>query len=155
MQFSIRKINISNLFKLKRYLGLQTKSVLDSAPISLYETKTRSTPNTENLYEINKIKSDSLERLIVLRKYCRNLNVLTSPVQRKLCQKNVKIVDIFAKAAKLAIDECQHQFQYKRWNCSVYNNTDVFGKLLETSMSENNIALKYQNFRNLRKFVVF
>lgn len=108
--------------------------MLNSSLFNLYETKTNPILNTENLYEINKIKSDSLERLIVLRKYCRNLNVLTSPVQRKLCQKNVKIVDIFARAAKLAIDECQHQFKYNRWNCSVYNNTDVFGKLLETSM---------------------
>ncbi len=109
--------------------------MLDSAPISVKNQLFRAKifQNTDQLYELNKRESASYDRLIGLRKYCRNINVLTSPTQRKLCQKNVKLVDIFARAAKLAINECQHQFQYKRWNCTVFNDTEVFGKLLQTS----------------------
>lgn len=68
-----------------------------------------------------------------LRRYCKSYQVLNSPVQRQLCLKNDKIVDIFARGAKLAIDECQHQFKFKRWNCSIFNRYNVFGRLVLTS----------------------
>lgn len=98
-----------------------------------YDETKANLAKSNNLYELNRLKSETFDRISGLRKYCRNINVLTSPVQRKLCQRNVKIVEIVARAAKLAIDECQHQFKYKRWNCSIFNDTNVFGKLMQTS----------------------
>jgi hypothetical protein len=72
--------------------------------------------------------------VIGLRKYCRDARILTSEVQRKLCHRNVKLVSIMSRAAALAIDQCQRQFRFKRWNCTVYNKTNVFGGLVRTSI---------------------
>jgi hypothetical protein len=68
-----------------------------------------------------------------MRKPCQNVKVLSTPVQRNLCRRNVKLVEIMARAARQAIDECQHQFKYDRWNCSTYNHSDVFGRIVNTS----------------------
>lgn len=84
--------------------------------------------NTDNLFNLNNIQSDN-----GIRRYCQSYRVLNSPVQRQLCLKNEKIVGIFARGAKLAIEECQHQFRFKRWNCSIFNRYNVFGRLALTS----------------------
>jgi hypothetical protein len=87
---------------------------------------------SENLLDFNKEKSKNQFKL---RKYCHNLKreILTSNVQYKYCLKNVKLIEIASKGAKLAIDECQYQFKYKRWNCTVYNEPSVFGQLSQIS----------------------
>ena len=33
----------------------------------------------------------------------------------------------------MGIEECQYQFSDRRWNCTTFNNTSVFGKVLEKS----------------------
>ena len=78
--------------------------------------------------------ANSATYVIELRKYCRDARILTSDVQRKLCHRNVKLVNIMSRAAALAIDQCQHQFRFKRWNCTVFNKTNVFGSLIRTSI---------------------
>ncbi len=83
---------------------------------------------SENIFDISREKS---KRELRLRRYCHNLKpILSSPVQQNFCYRNVKLMEIVSKGASLAIDECQHQFKYKRWNCTVYDSkTSVFGQL--------------------------
>lgn len=68
-------------------------------------------------------------------KYCSDLRrtIFISPMQQKFCLKSTKLMDIASKGAKVAIDECQHQFKYKRWNCTIYNRPHVFGHIVRTS----------------------
>ncbi|KXJ12198.1 protein Wnt-5b isoform X2 [Exaiptasia diaphana] len=42
-----------------------------------------------------------------------------SPSQRKICEDHEDQVTSVGEGVKMAIAECQHQFQYRRWNCSV------------------------------------
>ena len=44
-----------------------------------------------------------------------------------------KLLDVISRGASMGIEECQFQFQNRRWNCSTFNNTDVFGNLVKTS----------------------
>jgi hypothetical protein len=57
-------------------------------------------------------------------------------MQRKLCKKNAKLIDIMSRAAKLAIEECQYQFKFKRWNCTIFNRTNIYGGLTQTRSKE-------------------
>jgi hypothetical protein len=48
----------------------------------------------------------------------------------------LKLIGLFARAAKLAIDECQYQFRSKRWNCTVFDRPNVFGRLATVKSRE-------------------
>lgn len=84
----------------------------------------------------NRPKTDYQSELNRLRTYCYNITILSSPLQRKLCKQNIKIIKIAAKAASLAIAECQHQFKFKRWNCTTFNRTNVYGNIIHSSKKE-------------------
>ncbi len=66
------------------------------------------------------------------RSKCYTLDVL-APKQRELCGKSKNVLDIISTGASLGIEECQIQFSDRRWNCTTFNNTSVFGKVLERS----------------------
>ena len=55
--------------------------------------------------------------------------------QRKLVRENRGVLNAVAKAAKLAIAECQYQFRNTRWNCSTKNGSNkgknIFGKIVD------------------------
>jgi hypothetical protein len=44
---------------------------------------------------------------------------------------------IISRSLRQAIEECQYQFRNQRWNCSVFNQSDVFGKLVLRSKFRN------------------
>ncbi|KAK3724946.1 hypothetical protein QZH41_017158 [Actinostola sp. cb2023] len=49
---------------------------------------------------------------------CSNLDGLTK-AQILICQENAEQMTSVGLGAKVAIAECQFQFQYRRWNCSI------------------------------------
>jgi wnt family len=61
--------------------------------------------------------------------------------QLKLVTKNPGTPIAVARAARMAVEECQHQFRSRRWNCPVSESNhggSIFGKILkkgENSMS--------------------
>lgn len=63
---------------------------------------------------------------------CANMNFLSED-QRKLCGKERRLPKVISDGASLGIQECKHQFANRRWNCSTYNSTDVFGGILKKS----------------------
>ena len=63
---------------------------------------------------------------------CSQVDVL-APHQQELCAKSKHILDVVADGAAMGIDMCQIQFRDRRWNCTTFNSTDVFGKVLQLS----------------------
>lgn len=63
---------------------------------------------------------------------CSKLQFL-QPHQREICSHDFRLLDVISKGASMGIEECQFQFQDRRWNCTTYNNTSVFGPLLQIS----------------------
>ncbi|XP_064298526.1 protein Wnt-4-like [Phalacrocorax carbo] len=49
--------------------------------------------------------------------------------QVQVCQRQVEAMDAVKRGAELAVEECQHQFHSRRWNCSTLQGLQVFGKV--------------------------
>ncbi|XP_037034508.1 protein Wnt-5 isoform X2 [Bradysia coprophila] len=49
--------------------------------------------------------------------------------QQKLCVAHTNIMPAISRGARSAIQECQHQFKSRRWNCSTVENDSVFGPI--------------------------
>ncbi|XP_013420028.1 protein Wnt-1 [Lingula anatina] len=74
--------------------------------------------------------------------------------QRKLVAENQGTIIAIAKGARLAVDECQHQFKNRKWNCPTSDDShggNIFGKIMlkgcrETSFiySITSAAVTYQ-----------
>lgn len=52
--------------------------------------------------------------------------------QRRVCRRDIDNIRAVRQGALLAIDECQYQFRHRRWNCSVVDSVNVFGKVVAT-----------------------
>lgn len=50
-----------------------------------------------------------------------------SPGQGRICQLYTDHMGAVAMGAQQALLECRHQFQNRRWNCSVLDEVNVFG----------------------------
>ncbi|XP_067665538.1 protein Wnt-4-like [Haliotis asinina] len=72
---------------------------------------------------------------VPVRKRCANLQFL-APKQQKLCDQEEKLIDVIHEGANVGIEECQFQFKDRRWNCSTFNTTNVFGQVLSTKSRE-------------------
>ncbi|CAI9734094.1 putative Wnt family member 4 [Octopus vulgaris] len=66
---------------------------------------------------------------------CSSLSFLL-PRQRDLCNTEDKLLEVITKGAAIGISECQHQFRSRRWNCTTFNTTNVFGEVLNIKSRE-------------------
>lgn len=54
------------------------------------------------------------------------------PKQLRFCRNYVEIMPSVAEGVKIGIQECQHQFRGRRWNCTtVSDNLAIFGPVLD------------------------
>lgn len=54
------------------------------------------------------------------------------PKQLRFCRNYVEIMPSVAEGVKIGIQECQHQFRGRRWNCTTVNdNLAIFGPVLD------------------------
>lgn len=54
--------------------------------------------------------------------------------QKRLIRENPGVFMAISKGANMAIQECQHQFKNRRWNCSTRNflrGKNLFGKIVD------------------------
>ncbi|KAL5282446.1 WNT1 family protein [Megaselia abdita] len=59
--------------------------------------------------------------------------------QRRLVRDNPGVLPAIVKGTNLAINECQHQFRNRRWNCSTRNflkGKNLFGKIVDRGCRE-------------------
>ena len=66
------------------------------------------------------------------RSKCTKIAVFEAQ-QRHLCLRSKNVLDIVSQGAAMGIEECKHQFYDRRWNCTTFNNTSVFGNVLNIS----------------------
>lgn len=59
---------------------------------------------------------------------CRKARRLAGK-QAELCQTEPEIVQEAARGARLGVRECQHQFRFRRWNCT--SHSKYFGRILQ------------------------
>lgn len=91
---------------------------------------------------INQFSSFSNPELFILgsQPLCTELRGL-SLSQQKLCQLYQDHMGPIGEGAKLAIDECRHQFSDRRWNCSGLEGQGVFGRA--TTVASRETAFTY------------
>ncbi|KAG8138673.1 hypothetical protein E2320_001479 [Naja naja] len=54
------------------------------------------------------------------------------PKQLRFCRNYVQIMPSVAEGVKIGIQECQHQFRGRRWNCTTVNDSlAIFGPVLD------------------------
>ncbi|XP_042237837.1 protein Wnt-5b-like [Homarus americanus] len=70
------------------------------------------------------------------REECNNLTYLVAK-QKQLCRLSQNVLKTVSQGARMGINECQHQFNMHRWNCSTFTNSPhVFGYLLRIKSRE-------------------
>uniref|UniRef100_A0A7E4UQR4 Protein Wnt n=1 Tax=Panagrellus redivivus TaxID=6233 RepID=A0A7E4UQR4_PANRE len=67
--------------------------------------------------------------------FCNNLQGL-SPGQAKICELFIDHMPAVGQGAKQAIEECEHQFKDKRWNCSTPPEAGVIGPIHKLGTKE-------------------
>ncbi|RXN14265.1 Wnt-3a [Labeo rohita] len=59
------------------------------------------------------------------------------PKQLRFCRNYLEIMPSVAEGVKIGIQECQHQFRGRRWNCTTINdNLAIFGPVLDKATRE-------------------
>jgi len=70
---------------------------------------------------------------------CQHISGLSSG-QRKLCILYTDHMMHVGRGAQRGITECQHQFRFRRWNCSTVDKSTVFGPILDFSEFKKNYS---------------
>uniref|UniRef100_A0A8C0BNS8 Protein Wnt n=1 Tax=Buteo japonicus TaxID=224669 RepID=A0A8C0BNS8_9AVES len=73
-------------------------------------------------------KQPSLRAVLQDPSACEGLPGLLEE-QVRVCRRRVGAMEAVKRGAELAVEECQHQFQSRRWNCSMLQGLQVFGKV--------------------------
>ncbi|XP_009988709.1 PREDICTED: protein Wnt-4a-like, partial [Tauraco erythrolophus] len=73
-------------------------------------------------------KQPSLRAVLQDPSGCKGLTGLVEE-QVRVCRRQVEAMDAVKRGAELAVEECQHQFHSRRWNCSTLQGLQVFGKV--------------------------
>ena len=105
---------------LYRCRSLATLSTSDQQPMSARGVRHLSS---------NAISPSQVGVSVLTDAECRRLAGLTRR-QRRVCRRNAENMGGVRHGAQMAIDECQHQFRHRRWNCSVIDRVNVFGKVV-------------------------
>ncbi|CAF0776669.1 unnamed protein product [Didymodactylos carnosus] len=63
------------------------------------------------------------------QQFCYSLTFLSNE-QKHYCHTNPKMMRVISRGVAMAIDECQYQFRNQRWNCTIFNSSEVFGKIV-------------------------
>ncbi|XP_063281659.1 proto-oncogene Wnt-3 [Pelobates fuscus] len=59
------------------------------------------------------------------------------PKQMRFCRNYIEIMPSVAEGVKLGIQECQHQFRGRRWNCTtIHDSLAIFGPVLDKATRE-------------------
>ncbi|CAB1441596.1 unnamed protein product [Pleuronectes platessa] len=62
------------------------------------------------------------------------------PKQLRFCRNYIEIMPSVAEGVKLGIQECQHQFRGRRWNCTtIKDNLAIFGPVLDKEGKESGL----------------
>ncbi|XP_054044683.1 protein Wnt-4-like [Rissa tridactyla] len=73
-------------------------------------------------------KQPSLRAVLRDPRACEGLMGLVEE-QVRVCRRQVEAMEAVKRGAELAVEECQHQFHSRRWNCSTLQGLQVFGKV--------------------------
>ncbi|CAH1116599.1 unnamed protein product [Phaedon cochleariae] len=67
---------------------------------------------------------------------CMKLDYFSEP-QKEICSRYQKILPILGLGARLAIEECQNQFSFSRWNCTTFpDKNSTFGNVVSIRSRE-------------------
>lgn len=53
------------------------------------------------------------------------------PKQLRFCRNYMEIMPSVAEGVRLGVQECQHQFRGRRWNCTTVDSLAIFGPVLD------------------------
>lgn len=56
--------------------------------------------------------------------------------QREVCWNYTDLIRSVGEGVRLSIDECQEQFRYRKWNCSIGKKGSVFGPMIRKASRE-------------------
>lgn len=63
------------------------------------------------------------------------------PKQLRFCRNYIEIMPSVAEGVKLGIQECQHQFRGRRWNCTTIDDSlAIFGPVLDKGTVSGRVA---------------
>lgn len=73
------------------------------------------------------------------------------PKQLRFCRNYVEIMPSVAEGVKIGIQECQHQFRGRRWNCTTVNdNLAIFGPVLDKGNAARQTCVPRMNSNTAR-----